>query len=224
MAAAPTRPTFRLSRRTDARCAARCAISGKTRRTSKREITAKELEILPNFKFVNITGGEPFVRRDLEDIVEVMFKKSRSHRHFHFGLAHRSNLSRWPRRFPNIGIRVSIEGLAQKNDDLRGRDGSFDRGHAAAADAEGNGRQGYRLRLHGVEQEFGRHALAVQAVARAGHGVRHRGVPQFLLLPQGRQRDHQQGRGDRQLPQADRGCCSRRTAPRAGSAPSSTWG
>jgi radical SAM protein with 4Fe4S-binding SPASM domain len=30
--------------------------------------------------------------------------------------------------FKNVGVRVSIEGLSQKNDELRGRDGGFDRG------------------------------------------------------------------------------------------------
>jgi radical SAM protein with 4Fe4S-binding SPASM domain len=32
------------------------------------------------------------------------------------------------KKFPNLGYRVSIEGLSQKNDELRGREGSFDRG------------------------------------------------------------------------------------------------
>jgi len=93
---------------------------------SKREITAKELEMLPNFKFVNITGGEPFVRRDLEDIVEVMYKKSPRIVISTSGW-HTDRIIKMAERFPNIGIRVSIEGLSQKNDDLRGREGSFDR-------------------------------------------------------------------------------------------------
>lgn len=93
---------------------------------SKREITAKELEMLPNFKFVNITGGEPFVRRDLEDIVEVMYKKAPRIVISTSGW-HTDRIIKMAERFPNIGIRVSIEGLSQKNDDLRGREGSFDR-------------------------------------------------------------------------------------------------
>ncbi len=32
------------------------------------------------------------------------------------------------KRFPNIGIRISIEGLSGKNDELRGREGGFDKG------------------------------------------------------------------------------------------------
>lgn len=93
----------------------------------KQEITAKDLEILPSFKFVNITGGEPFVRRDLEDIVEVLYTKSEriviSTSGFHY-----KRIIRLAERFPNIGIRVSIEGLSQRNDELRGREGGFDRG------------------------------------------------------------------------------------------------
>ncbi|MCP4298657.1 MAG: radical SAM protein, partial [Proteobacteria bacterium] len=93
----------------------------------KKEITAKELEILPNFKFVNVTGGEPFVRRDLEDIVEVLYKKSDRIVISTSGFHHK-RIIRLAERFPNIGIRVSIEGLSQRNDDLRGREGGFDRG------------------------------------------------------------------------------------------------
>jgi len=94
---------------------------------SKREITPEELEMLPSFKFVNITGGEPFVRRDLEDIVEVMSKKSERIVISTSGW-HTERIFKLAEKFPDIGIRVSIEGLSQKNDDLRGRAGSFDRG------------------------------------------------------------------------------------------------
>lgn len=93
----------------------------------KLEITAKELEMLPSFKFVNITGGEPFVRNDLEDIVEVMYKKSDRIVISTSGW-HHNKILKMAERFPSIGIRVSIEGLSQKNDDLRGREGGFDRG------------------------------------------------------------------------------------------------
>lgn len=93
----------------------------------KSEITAKDLEMLPSFKFVNITGGEPFVRNDLEDIVEVMYKKSDRIVISTSGW-HTKKIIKMAERFPNIGIRVSIEGLPIMNDDLRGREGGFDRG------------------------------------------------------------------------------------------------
>ena len=40
------------------------------------EITPEEIKMLPDVKFINLTGGEPFIREDLEDIVRVCFTKS----------------------------------------------------------------------------------------------------------------------------------------------------
>ncbi len=111
------------------RCQMRCKMCNiweyPTRK--KDEITAKELEILPNFKFANITGGEPFVRADLEDIVEVMNAKAERIVISTSGW-HTKKIIKLAERFPDIGIRVSIEGLPIMNDDLRGREGGFDRG------------------------------------------------------------------------------------------------
>ncbi len=93
----------------------------------KKEIQPKELEILPKLKFVNLTGGEPFQRLDLEDIVSVCFEKAPrvviSTSGYHF-----DRIINLAKKFPNIGIRISIEGLSQKNDELRGRPGGFDKG------------------------------------------------------------------------------------------------
>ena len=92
-----------------------------------KEIKAKDLEILPKLRFVNITGGEPFLRRDLEDIVAVAFEKAPrvviSTSGWHY-----DRIIALAKKYPNIGIRVSIEGLSQLNDDLRGREGGFDKG------------------------------------------------------------------------------------------------
>ena len=111
------------------RCQMRCKMCNiwENPTDAKRELTAKDLEKLPSFKFVNITGGEPFVRRDLEDLVEVMYQKSDRIVISTSGY-HEKRIFKMAERFPNIGIRVSIEGLSQRNDDLRGREGGFDRG------------------------------------------------------------------------------------------------
>lgn len=91
------------------------------------EITPAEIEKLPNVKFINITGGEPFVREDLEDIIEVAFRKAPRVVISTSGWFE-ERIIRMAERFPRIGIRISIEGLSQKNDELRGRQGGFDRG------------------------------------------------------------------------------------------------
>jgi radical SAM protein with 4Fe4S-binding SPASM domain len=92
-----------------------------------QEIKAKELEMLPRVKFVNITGGEPFIREDLDEIVAVMFDKAPRVVISTSGWFDDRILS-LAEKFPKIGIRISIEGLACKNDELRGRAGSFDKG------------------------------------------------------------------------------------------------
>ena len=112
------------------RCQMRCKMCNIWKNPTKKteEVQARDLEILPgNLKFANITGGEPFIRQDLEDIVEVMFTK-----------APRIVISTsgwWVERtiklaekFPDIGIRVSIEGLERTNNFLRGRDDGFEKG------------------------------------------------------------------------------------------------
>ena len=112
------------------RCQMRCQMCSIWKHPTdvKHEITPRELEILPNFRFVNITGGEPFQREDLEEIVEVMFRKSPRIVISTSGW-HTERILNLAQKYPNIGIRVSIEGLEKTNDRLRGREGGFQRGY-----------------------------------------------------------------------------------------------
>ena len=111
------------------RCQMRCEMCDIWKNPSNRpgEITPKELEILPALKFINITGGEPFLRHDLEEIVEVAFSKAPRIVISTSGW-HVDRIIELAEKRPNIGIRVSIEGLSQKNDELRGRPGGYERG------------------------------------------------------------------------------------------------
>ena len=93
----------------------------------EQELKPSELECLPQLKFINLTGGEPFVREDIGDIVEVCFKKTKRIVISTSGWFE-DRVINLAKRFPNIGIRISIEGLAAKNDELRGREGGFDKG------------------------------------------------------------------------------------------------
>jgi len=93
----------------------------------EKEITAKDLEKMPEVNVTNITGGEPLVREDLEDLVEVIFKKSKRVCISTSGY-YTERVFKLSEKFPELGFRVSIEGLSQKNDELRGREGGFDRG------------------------------------------------------------------------------------------------
>ena len=111
------------------RCQMRCQMCNiwNNPTDAAKEISARDLEILPRLKFINVTGGEPFLRDDLGDIIEVLFAKTRriviSTSGYHY-----KKIFKLAEKFPNIGIRVSIEGLSQTNNRLRGKDEGFDRG------------------------------------------------------------------------------------------------
>jgi MoaA/NifB/PqqE/SkfB family radical SAM enzyme len=111
------------------RCPMRCKMCNIwTNPTIKeKEITPEEIQRLPSVKFINITGGEPFIREDLDKIVEICFSKSPRVVISTSGW-YDDRVIALAKKFPNIGIRISIEGLACKNDELRGLAGGFDKG------------------------------------------------------------------------------------------------
>lgn len=111
------------------RCPMRCQMCNiwKNPTDKQKEIQPEELEMLPNFKFVNLTGGEPFIREDLEDIVKIMFTKSPRIVISTSGWFE-DRVIALAKKYPQIGIRISIEGLQAKNDELRGRPGGFEKG------------------------------------------------------------------------------------------------
>jgi radical SAM protein with 4Fe4S-binding SPASM domain len=93
----------------------------------EEELKAEDLRLLPQLKFINLTGGEPFIREDLADIVEECYKHTPRIVISTSGWFE-DRVIALAKRFPQIGIRISIEGLGCKNDELRGRTGGFDKG------------------------------------------------------------------------------------------------
>ncbi|MBF0413342.1 MAG: radical SAM protein [Desulfamplus sp.] len=92
-----------------------------------KEISARDLEKMPQVNVTNITGGEPLIREDIDELVEVIFKKSKRVCISTSGF-YTERIFKLSEKFPELGFRVSIEGLSRKNDELRGRDGGFDKG------------------------------------------------------------------------------------------------
>jgi MoaA/NifB/PqqE/SkfB family radical SAM enzyme len=98
--------------------------------------TKKEKEFPPslinripgNLNFINITGGEPFLRDDLEAIITAALQKTKrlvvsTNGYF------TERIVNIAKKFGNkIGIRISIEGLPAANDELRGIKNGFDHG------------------------------------------------------------------------------------------------
>ena len=112
------------------RCNAKCHMCNTWQYPSqpKEEITPAVVDKLPGgLNFINITGGEPFLREDLADIVQVALSKTKrlvisTNGYF------TERMIALARRFPQIGVRISIEGLPAANDRLRGMPDGFDHG------------------------------------------------------------------------------------------------
>ncbi len=93
----------------------------------EEEITIETIKKLPRMYFTNITGGEPFIRTDLKDIVKELYKKSDRIVISTNGFF-TERIIDLAEEFPQIGIRISIEGLKKTNDEIRGIDNGYQRG------------------------------------------------------------------------------------------------
>ncbi len=111
------------------RCNARCTMCSRYKRPSSpdEEIGIETIRKLPRMYFTNITGGEPFIRTDLKDIVRELYKKSDRIVISTNGFF-TDRIIDLCKEFPNVGIRVSIEGLEETNNAIRGLEDGFNRG------------------------------------------------------------------------------------------------
>jgi len=113
------------------RCNARCNMCNRYKAPSKpeEEISIETIKKLPKMYFTNITGGEPFIREDLPDIVRELYKKSDRIVISTNGFF-TDRIIKLAEEFPNVGIRISIEGLEETNNKIRGLEDGFNRGYS----------------------------------------------------------------------------------------------
>jgi MoaA/NifB/PqqE/SkfB family radical SAM enzyme len=104
----------------------------------EEEISLETIRKLPIMKFTNITGGEPFIRDDIEEITEELYKKTERIVISTNGFFYEKILALC-KRFPRVGIRVSIEGMPGTNDAIRGIPGGFERGLRCLSELAANG-------------------------------------------------------------------------------------
>jgi MoaA/NifB/PqqE/SkfB family radical SAM enzyme len=90
------------------------------------EFRPEILEKIPaGMKRLNITGGEPLLRKDLVKIVSILSKKTRRLEISTNGYFTEKIVS-IAEKFPHLTIRISVEGLPKLNDELRGIKNGFD--------------------------------------------------------------------------------------------------
>ena len=111
------------------RCNAKCGMCETWKHPSKalEEFNPEILEKIPSgMTRLNITGGEPMLRKDIEEIVGILDTKTERLEISTNGYF-TDRIESIARKFPNITIRVSVEGLPKLNDSLRGIKNGFDR-------------------------------------------------------------------------------------------------
>ena len=109
------------------RCNAQCNMCNiwKFQTNPNEEIDASYYEKLPAGLRINITGGEPTLRRDIDKIFEILYPKSRLLELSTNGY-NTAKIVELANKYPNILIRVSVEGLPKINDAKRGIKDGFD--------------------------------------------------------------------------------------------------
>ena len=112
------------------RCNAKSTMCNRYKVPSKpeEEISIETIRKLPEMYFTNITGGEPFIREDLKEIVRELYKKSDRIVISTNGFF-TDRIVDLCKEFPQVGIRISIEGLEQTNNEIRGLENGFNRGY-----------------------------------------------------------------------------------------------
>ena len=112
------------------RCNARCTMCNRYKNPSRPEdeIKIETIKKLPRMYFTNITGGEPFIRDDLNEIVRELYKKSDRIVISTNGFF-TDKIIKLCEEFPKVGIRISIEGLEKTNNKIRGLEDGFNKGY-----------------------------------------------------------------------------------------------
>lgn len=110
------------------RCNAKCQMCNCHLYPTKpeEEFGLSIIDKLPYMESTTITGGEPFIRNDLEEIIQHLQNKTKRILINTNGY-YTDRIVRLCKRFPKVGIRVSIDGLEQTHDQIRGIDGIYAR-------------------------------------------------------------------------------------------------
>ncbi len=111
------------------RCNSKCSMCHiwKYPTRPEEEVTVDTLRKLPGgFDNLNITGGEPTLRTDLAEMVDVLYPKCRVLEISTNGLR-TEPLKPIVEKYPDVKIRYSLEGFGERNDRIRGEKNGFER-------------------------------------------------------------------------------------------------
>lgn len=93
----------------------------------REEISIETLKKIPSgIHYLNLTGGEPTLRKDLQEIVDVLYPKTMTLEISSNGLFP-ERLEPIVKKYPCIKIRFSLEGFGITNDRIRGEKGGYEK-------------------------------------------------------------------------------------------------
>ncbi len=103
------------------RCNSRCLMCNTWQFPSDktREIRSVDLKTLPAMVRLNVTGGEPFLKEDLSDILTVVRKKAKRIVISTNGFATKKIMEVMKHHL-DVGIRISFDGIGDTHDRIRG--------------------------------------------------------------------------------------------------------
>jgi MoaA/NifB/PqqE/SkfB family radical SAM enzyme len=103
------------------RCNSRCAMCYTWKHPTKAadEIRPSELLSLPQMVRLNVTGGEPFLKEDLSEILDVVKMKAKRVVISSNGFLTKK-IIKVMSKHRDVGIRISVDGIGQTHDNIRG--------------------------------------------------------------------------------------------------------
>lgn len=111
------------------KCNARCKFCGIWQLKPEKEIGIEVFKKLPRLNTINITGGEPFLREDLPEIIEVLTEKSKPRIVISSNGLSPSIIEKKMKEIirinPEVGVGISLDGIGEKHNMLRGVPNAF---------------------------------------------------------------------------------------------------
>lgn len=103
------------------RCNSHCKMCNRHLHQTKpsEEFESELILKLPHVHFINITGGEPFLRDDIEDIIKYAHKRANRVVISSNGTLD-NKIIPIMKKYPKTALRISIEGIGKTNDYIRG--------------------------------------------------------------------------------------------------------
>lgn len=110
------------------RCNSKCAMCyvWQNPTSPREEVSLKTLEKVPfGIDNLNITGGEPTLRDDLAELVDLLYPRACKLEISSNGL-HPERLETIIRKYPDVKVRFSLEGIGDSNNRIRGEEDGFE--------------------------------------------------------------------------------------------------